>query len=537
MTSTIQRPTRDGWYRVRNAALVGTVLAFISMIVFYFNTKIGLGSSRVWVEIGSIHVNRFWALVISAGVGVLSVILLIAIAGSTPFSRVMQRVRLQGIVRIYTVIILVSVLAGFLCFEAYWRFELHNRIYDMTTTANSLWIQTHTLTRSPVDDFFARKTEEHPQGLFKINTTFDIAVVHPSQGTLNLSVRSNNVGLLSDKDYQFTRDSRRPEYRIVVLGDSMTGPTTSTYQWVDTIEDLLNANQTLREQVGGKKFRVYNLGWVAAGFQTFWKAYEKSGRYFSPDMVLVNYIEIDFPRTDGAHLKSEDDMVAHAKLYLSKLYEANANVVVTLMPHISDMMPTFTEYKLTQRLNEAEPRAKVVIMRDHLPTHLGPEVIEQWFNSPHDSHYSDRGGEIYARALAGVITARLIGTKIDFRNAPSKYADQVLGPDKPKTRKIVTSLSPLADDSTKVAAIKTYIKEEMLRGKVYTWYPYSQNFLLGLGTDGIHIPYTQPLKGGFERVSYGSGSEDFVYLNVMCTSDPLSLRNPECYHHFHMYAK
>lgn len=407
----------------------------------------------------------------------------------------------------------------------------------MTTTAGSLWIQTHTLTRSPVDDFFGRKTEEHPQGLFKINTTFDIAVVHPIQGTLNLSTRSNNVGLLSDKVYRFERDLRQPEYRIVVLGDSMTGPTTSTYQWVDTIEDLLNDNPTLRKDVSGKEFRVYNLGWVGAGFQTFWKAFEKSGKHFSPDMVVVNFIEIDFPRTDGPHLRSEDEMIAHAQLYLGKLLDANQNVVVTLMPHFNDVLPKFTEYKLTQRLNEAEPRANVVIMRDRLPTHLGPEEIDRWFNSPHDLHYSDRGGEIYARAMAGVIAERLTGAKIDFSQAVSKYGAEVLGADKPRTRRIVTPLSKLADDPPHIARIKSIIREKMFQGKIYTWYPYSLNRLFGMGTDGFTIPYTKPLKGGFEKIQYGLQEDEVVYLNVVCTSEPLSLSNAECYHHFHMYVQ
>jgi hypothetical protein len=218
-------------------------------------------------------------------------------------------------VLVYAAIVLVSIGVAFLSFEIYWRIQVRNNILTMVKSANALWIQTHTLTRSPVDDFFDRHTEEHPKGLFKVNTTFDIAVVHPTNGTLNFSVRTNNVGLLSDKPYRFERDPKHPEYRIVVLGDSMTGPTTATYQWVDTVEDLLNSNRALRQKVGGKEFRVYNLGWVAAGFQTFWKAYEKSGQYFSPDMVVVNYIEADFPRTDGPHLKSEQEMIAHARLY------------------------------------------------------------------------------------------------------------------------------------------------------------------------------------------------------------------------------
>ena len=434
----------------------------------------------------------------------------------------------------YSVIIVVSILVAVLGFEVYHRQKIYRRILS---NANYLWIQTHTLTRSPVDDFFSRRTEENPRGLFKINTTFDVAVVHPSHGTLNFSVRSNNAGLLSDKPYQFERDPKHPEYRIVILGDSMTGPTTSTYQWVDTVEDLLNTSQALRERVGGKQFRVYNLGWVAAGFHTFWKAYEKSGQYFSPDMIVVNYIEIDFSRTDGPSLKTDQEMIEHAQLYFGKLSDVNRNVVMALMPHFNDMLPRFVDFGLTRKLVTADPRIKVEIMRERLPVHLGPAEIESWFNAPHDFHYSDRGGEIYARALAAVIAERITGEKIDFSNVPSKHSSEVLGQDKPRTRKIVNSLSRLAEDPAKIAAIKDYIKHEMFRGKVYNFYPYSLNAVLGIGTDGLTIPYSQPLKGGFVKVPSGGSLDDLLYLNVVCTSEPLSLHNPECYHHFHMYAR
>jgi hypothetical protein len=139
--------------------------------------------------------------------------------------------------------------------------------------------------------------------------------------------------------------------------------------------------------------------------------------------------------------------------------------------------------------------------------------------------------------MAGVIAERIAGVKINFSGVPTKHSAEVLSPNAPRTRKINNSLSRLADDATQTARIKEYVQKEMLEGKVYSWYPYSVNRLFGRGTDGVTISYTKPLKGGFERVPFGPNPEDVVYLNVACTSEPLSLRNPECFHHFHMYAK
>jgi hypothetical protein len=430
----------------------------------------------------------------------------------------------------------VACLSAVIVVEVHHRSVLREKITKIVESA-PLWIQDQTLTRNAFDDIFERKTEEIPKGLFKINTTFNIADAHPTQGSLNFSVRSNNLGLLSDKTYLFDRDPKNPEYRIVMLGDSMTGPTTSTYQWVDTVEDLLNMSQALRERVGGKQFRVYNLGWVAAGFQTFWKAYEKSGQYFSPDLIVVNYIEIDFPRTDGAHLKDDDEMIEHARSYLSKLGGSNPNLLVTLMPIYNDMIPTFTEYKLTQKLTQAEPRLVIEIMRDRLPTHLGSQEIEQWFQVPHDAHYSDRGGEVYARVMAGVIGERVAGIKVDFSNVPSKHSKEVMGSGAPRTRKVLSSLSRISDDPEKLAGIKSYIREEMLEGKIHTFYPYSLNALLGLGSDGITIPYTKGLHIGFVKIPLSSEPDGGGYLSVSCLSERFSLRNPECYHHFHIFVR
>ena len=436
----------------------------------------------------------------------------------------------------YTIVIVILVVLSLLVFEVYHRIVLRQKILAIMERA-TLWVQNHTLVPGAEDEFFHRNVEVHPKGLFKVNTTIDIAVVNPTQGTLNFSVQTNNIGLLSERPYRLERDPEHPEYRIVVLGDSMTGPTTATYQWVDTVEELLNASQELRAAVGHKEFRVYNLGWVAAGFQTFWKAYERSGRYFDPDLTVVNFIEIDLERTDGPHLKTEPEMISHAKAHMDKLFAVQRKVLFTLMPIYNEMIPTVTEYERTPKLEEADPRIKPVVMRDRLPVHLGREEIEGWFNVPHDAHLSDRGGEMYARALAGVIAERISGKNMDFTKVPSKHGGEVLGPGTPRTRKIDTALSHWANDQEAIMRIKSFIRGEMLAGKVYGWYPYSVHALMGMGTDGLTIPYTKPLTGGTQPVPFGPRPEDVVHLTMVCSSLPISLRNPECYHHFHMFVK
>src|SRR6185503_6833275 len=93
---------------------------------------------------------------------------------------------------LYVALYLIAFLSAVLVVEVHHRYLLTKKIANIVKST-PLWIQNHTLIRGVVDDFFDRKTEEHPKGLFLINTTFDIAVAHPTNGTLNFSVRTNNV--------------------------------------------------------------------------------------------------------------------------------------------------------------------------------------------------------------------------------------------------------------------------------------------------------------------------------------------------------
>jgi len=100
-------------------------------------------------------------------------------------------------------------------------------------------------------------------------------------------------------------------------------------QWVDLVEDLLAADPAVRAGLGGKAVRAYNFGVPGAGFPAFWSFYEKYGRAFDPDLIVVNYIESDFPRTNLsgalAHLSDRAEMVRLAASQVEKFLKRDRN--------------------------------------------------------------------------------------------------------------------------------------------------------------------------------------------------------------------
>ena len=109
-----------------------------------------------------------------------------------------------------------------------------------------------------------------------------------------VNFHTNNLGFLSKKNYAVPK--LKNEYRIAFLGDSMTGSTTTNAPWVDRVEDILNADQEFLKLVGRKMVRTINLGQPGASFPHFSVNYHQQGKLFLPDLIVVNYIESDFPR-------------------------------------------------------------------------------------------------------------------------------------------------------------------------------------------------------------------------------------------------
>jgi hypothetical protein len=121
-------------------------------------------------------------------------------------------------------------------------------------------------------------------------------------------------------------------------------------------------------------------------------------------VTLTNYRNPDVFHMD---LVDENEMVKEASQTLRQIINDHHNVLVTLNPLYSDIFPKADEYKRTRLLMDRNPDIKVVFMRDRLPIERGGKEVYRWYNLPHDGHMSDYGGEIYAKAMAGLIKERI----------------------------------------------------------------------------------------------------------------------------------
>jgi hypothetical protein len=125
--------------------------------------------------------------------------------------------------------------------------------------------------------------------------------------------RINNLGFLSAKDYSVKRSGK--EYRIAMLGDSITGADTMDHPWVDQVEDILDHDADLKRLLGVDSIKVFNFGQPGAGFGQFMENYFNQAKLFAPDMVVINYIETDFPRGYSPPQPLPPDAQTRPKLY------------------------------------------------------------------------------------------------------------------------------------------------------------------------------------------------------------------------------
>jgi hypothetical protein len=106
--------------------------------------------------------------------------------------------------------------------------------------------------------------------------------------------RTNSHGHVS----QFEYPRRKPpgEYRIAVVGDSMTANITNNVRWTEVVEERLNASPQWRASVGGQFTRVINFGIDGMGMEQFGAIARYHAMDFEPDLVMVNFISDDIYR-------------------------------------------------------------------------------------------------------------------------------------------------------------------------------------------------------------------------------------------------
>ena len=90
------------------------------------------------------------------------------------------------------------------------------------------------------------------------------------------------------------------------------------------------------------------------------------GKLLKPDLIIVNYLELDFPRgPSGKHLENTEDQILFASKNLKKLPN-DIPVILTVMPDYSEVMDIAKPLTKTNLLKR-ETNFKIFDMREYLP--------------------------------------------------------------------------------------------------------------------------------------------------------------------------
>jgi hypothetical protein len=108
----------------------------------------------------------------------------------------------------------------------------------------------------------------------------------------------------------------------------------------------------------------------------------------------------------SAPTASSEEQIRAALVALLAIREAYPNLLVTINPLEWYYDPTRLPAKAGSFISQARGAGvEVVDMREFLPE-ASAEERHLWWNMPFDGHWSNRGAEIYGRAIAGVIMER-----------------------------------------------------------------------------------------------------------------------------------
>jgi hypothetical protein len=132
--------------------------------------------------------------------------------------------------------------------------------------------------------------------------------------------RTNSHGHVS----QFEYPERKPpgEYRIAVVGDSMTANITNNVRWTEVLEERLNASPQWRASVGERFTRVINFGLDGTGMVQFGAIVRHHAMGYEPDLIIVNFISDSFLRRLRYNIVPYvgDDRAANIRKYVQENY-------------------------------------------------------------------------------------------------------------------------------------------------------------------------------------------------------------------------
>jgi hypothetical protein len=238
--------------------------------------------------------------------------------------------------------------------------------------------------------------------------------------------RTNSHGHVSQFEYPKQKPSG--EYRIAVVGDSMTANITNNIRWTEVLEASLNASPEWNALVGNRFTRVINFAVDGMGMVQFAGMVRHHAPAFEPDLTMVHFVSDDIlrrlryigipnSREDGirtfvqAHLDEIDWFSACPELITAMIgsrlglrcalpldpkellasarprkYSDRKEAIATSVKAVTDMMaafsnilflqiPLFHELEdqdipdwrgLVEDLSKAVPQAKIVSMRPQM---------------------------------------------------------------------------------------------------------------------------------------------------------------------------
>ncbi len=188
---------------------------------------------------------------------------------------------------ILAILLVVSLAAGYLLVEALYRWYLYRHY---TVQVGYLVMTTDV---PPVTTTFGQSGSVF--GVFAAAKPFTLTIYAPD-GTMfdRHRVPINNLGWVSAYDY--TRRKAPSEYRITVVGDSLTASINNSKPWPDILQRKLNGDKSLLAKLGVKKISVLNLGVAGASMGMMANPLAVIAHRFSPDLLVVNFVIEDLPR-------------------------------------------------------------------------------------------------------------------------------------------------------------------------------------------------------------------------------------------------
>jgi len=184
-------------------------------------------------------------------------------------------------------LVLVSLTIGYALIEASYRWVLylryvHQAVYPVMTSNVR---RTVTTFGEPGSVF----------GWYAPSKPFTVTQYAPD-GTMfdRHRVPINNLGWVSEYDY--ARQKAPSEYRIAIVGDSLTASINNSKPWPDILQRKLNADKGLLSRLKVTKISVLNLGVAGASMEMMANPLAVIARRFSTDMIVVNFIAEDLSR-------------------------------------------------------------------------------------------------------------------------------------------------------------------------------------------------------------------------------------------------